>query len=205
MKWNIALVLFCLLLVTIRYLIIQEHFRPSQADQQIKISKLSVKETRPTGFVPKEKGVEVKVTDNNEVTVISPNNDVSNKKNDSINLQISMYGSKPFKKEKEEFLPSDKIYISLGFSHLEAGTYDIVTHWKTPKGTVARQIVRKVALKTNIDNYRVYFWFQLVENGLFTEMFTGERYKKEVYGQWEVLFFMNNEQIGKKKFMVADM
>ena len=120
-------------------------------------------------------------------------------------VQVSMNRSKPFVKEQDEFLPSDKIYISLVFPNLKAGKYHIVSHWKTPQGTIARKVVRNIDLKKDIQPYKVYFWFQLVENGFFTEMFTGAEYSRKVYGKWEVLFYLNDELIVTKDFILADI
>ncbi len=212
MKWNITLVLVCGLLLTIRFLFIHEYFGSNGIKQQIKITPLIIKKGK---LESDSKRTELLTFDNLNLTKeeqekrnlkgASDTRNPSKIGREGENLHVSMYSRRPFENEKYEFAPSDKIYISLVFPNLKAGDHNIVTHWKTPWGMIARKIVRETTLENDVERFNVYFWFQLVENGLFTEMFTGDAYKKKVYGKWEVLFYLNNEQIGRKYFVVADM
>lgn len=120
-------------------------------------------------------------------------------------VKASMYCSKPFGNEQDEFFPSDKIYISLNFPSLKAGQHNIATHWKTPWGTIARTVVRNIDLEKDVQFYNAHFWFQLVENGMFTQMFTGAEYGRKVYGKWEVQLYLNEEPVVRKHFVIAAM
>ena len=214
MKWNIALVLFLALLLTIRFLIVSNRYGSDVDQQQIRITPISIKKEK--------KGADIFHTESPDIasdklvgTVENNGQDVESesalvrgvKENEEGNgrVRVSMYNSKPFDKEMDKFLPSDRIYVSGMFSSLKAGKYNVVTHWKTPKGDIARKIVRQLNLQKDVENYRVYFWFQLVEKGLFSNMLTGSKYKDKVYGQWQVLLYLNEEQVMIKNFVISEL
>lgn len=212
MKWNIALVLFLASLLTIRYLLINDRFATEAGQQKIRIMPLIVKEEMPENTLFT---AELLSLDDNKKTN-SKNEDhqklfgttvgkVKSNGGKECFLQVTMHDSKPFVTEKSLFLPSDRIYVSLVFPKLKAGKYNIVSHWQTPWGTIARKTVKKVNLSKDAEPYRAYFWFQLVENSMFTKLFTGDDYKKKVYGQWEVLFYLDEEKITSKPFIVAKL
>ena len=215
MKWNIILVVFFVLLMGIRILINNEDSHGSEDNQeQIMITPIVIKksipendrndrEKNPFESVEKDKTIiENKKSIESNYTKIEKSE--KRKEEQKGALQVSMHSSRPFVNEQSKFHPSDKIYVSLVFPTLKAGQYNIVTHWKAPWGIVARKIVRKIELYEDTKDYRVHFWFQLVENSALTKMFTGADYQSRVYGNWKVLLYVNEEHIVTKSFVMAD-
>jgi len=199
MKWNVAIVFFFFLLLAGHYFLVDERFGSGDGQVKIRILPLTVsdvalKEAHPD-IVASREGRR-KTTGVHPVPVLMDGD---------VQVHVSLHNSKAFIGERDVFSPADKIYLSLVFPHLKAGQYHLATRWKTPQGNFARKVSRDIQLQHDVEKYGAYFWLQLVENNSFTQLFTGEEYKKKVYGAWEVLLYCNGRLIATKPFTVLDM
>jgi len=201
MKWNVGLVLFLASLLAIRFIIIDDRFSTDVNKPKIRINPIVI-DNRTLKEVFQETALLKQVGKREELTKSKNKQEGTN--NNAL-VHASLHCEKPFVKEQNEFFPSDKIYIALFFPKLKAGKHNLSTHWKTPWGTIARTVVRNIELNRDVQSYNAHFWFQLVENGMFTQMFSGSEYNRKVYGEWEVLFYLNKEPVVTKQFVVAAM
>lgn len=117
-------------------------------------------------------------------------------------VQSKMYQKKPFVKETYIFSPFDTVYVTVDLRHLKPGTYDLITDWKTPWGSLEHQSIHSFKILTQIPSYKLFSWLRLWENGPFKRAVTGEEYKKEFYGMWEVTMYLNGDQVTQNQFEV---
>lgn len=117
-------------------------------------------------------------------------------------VQSKMYQEKPFVKETYVFSPFDTVYVTVDFRYLKQGTYNLITDWKTPWGTLEHQSIHSFEILNQNPSYKVFSWLRLWKNGPFKRVVTGEEYKKEFYGMWEVTMYLNGDQVAKNQFEV---
>jgi hypothetical protein len=118
-------------------------------------------------------------------------------------VHIQMYNKQPFVEEIYEFSPSEKIYATVTFPQLKPGKYNLTANWIDP----ARRKVNTASHTIDLDHpsgHRVFFWLELMKNGAFTELFTGDEFKKSVYGTWEVEILMDSQPLQIRKFKIHD-
>jgi hypothetical protein len=124
------------------------------------------------------------------------------KKNEFDSVQSRMYQSKEFSSETYSFTPYDKFYILIDFRYLQAGKYTLLTDWITPWDTLEHQNSHTFEIVQPIPSYKVFSWLSLWKNGPFKRMISGEDFKKEFYGSWQVVLYLNGKQVGRHKFEV---
>lgn len=117
-------------------------------------------------------------------------------------VQSKMYQEKPFVKETYNFSPFDTVYVTVDFQHLKPGTYNLTTDWKTPWGSLEHQSIHSFEILNLIPSYKLFSWLRLWKNGPFKRAVTGEEYKKEFYGMWEVTMYLNGDQVTQNRFEV---
>lgn len=121
---------------------------------------------------------------------------------DFTSVQSGMYNDKTFIHETYHFTPFDREYVTVDFSHLHPGSYCLVTDWKTPWGSLEHQSSHTFVIQKPTPSYRVFSWLHLWKNGPFKRMVSGEGFKKEFYGDWEVIMYLNGAEVVRHKFDV---
>ena len=119
--------------------------------------------------------------------------------------ELRMYNKEPFTAESEvdDFFPSEKIFVTVTFPELPAGTYNLTANWLDP--SLRKNSSTNHTFKLDkTSGHRVKFWFELIKNGAFTEMFTGNEFKKSAYGTWQVEILMNSQPLQSKKFTIHE-
>jgi len=194
MKWNVGIVLCLVILLTLRYFVIESRFRSEGGQNRVKIKELVV-----------ENGVQ-----NSNLAAITPKKQknqqvgqAGERKKEST-LHASLHSKQPFVMPRAKFHPFEKVYIYLVFDHIKAGKHSLSTHWLSPRGKVAQKLVREFNLTEDVQSYGVYFWFELIRNGAFTRMFTGNEFSSKVYGVWQVITFLDGKKIDTREFTVTD-
>lgn len=194
MKWNIGIVLCLVILLTLRYFIIENRFRSEGGQNQAKI---------------KEQVAE-NVILNSSLADIAPqkqNNQqekqTGERKKEST-FHASLHSKQPFVLPRAKFHPFERVYIYLVFNHIKTGKHSLSTHWLSPQGKVVRRLIREFDLNQDVRSYGVYFWFELIRNGAFTRMFTGNEFSSKVYGVWQVITFLDGKKIDTREFLVTD-
>lgn len=117
-------------------------------------------------------------------------------------VQSKMYQEKTFVKETYTFSPFDTVYVTVDLRHLKQGTYNLITDWKTPWGSLEHQSIHSFEILDQSPSYKVFSWLRLWKNGPFKRAVTGEEYKKEFYGMWEVTIYLNGDQVTQNQFEV---
>lgn len=123
--------------------------------------------------------------------------------NQARSLQIKMYSKRAFLDEQYFFDSSEKLFLVMEFSQLEAGEHDILVLWTDPNGQSVNSSRRNISLLRQSPKHRVYFWLKLIKNGMFTEMFTGDEYKGAVHGRWAAEIYFDGTMIAAQHFMVS--
>ncbi len=113
-----------------------------------------------------------------------------------------MYLEKTFVTETYVFSPFEPIYIVVDFRQLAPGNYNLMTDWKTPWGALEHQSMHTFEIRKTAPSYKVFSWLQLWKNGPFKRAVTGEEFKKEFYGLWEVIVYLNGNEVTKHQFEV---
>ncbi len=121
---------------------------------------------------------------------------------DFSSIQSKMYRDESFTEETYLFTPFDKIYITVDFRNLNPGSYHLTTDWKTPWGSLEHQSIHSFTIKKLTPSYRVFSWLHLWKNGQFKRMTSGEEFKKEFHGAWQVILYLNGKQVAKHRFNV---
>ncbi len=192
-KWNSAIILVLAILLTVRYLFIESRFRSEGGQQQIRIQALVIEERKKTDQQRAAK-----------TSTDTLKRKKSTGKNDDEWLQASLYHQLPFVKKKTSFHPFEKVYIYLVFNPLKAGSHNISTHWISPQGKLNKRLSRDLELKKDIQSYGIYFWLELIRNGAFTRMFTGNEFSGKVYGDWKIIVYLNDKEVATRTFTVKD-
>lgn len=117
-------------------------------------------------------------------------------------VQSKMYQEKTFVKETYIFSPFDTVYVTVDFQHLKPGMYSLVTDWKTPWGSLEHQSIHSFEILTQIPSYTLFSWLRLWKNGPFKRTVTGEEYKNEFYGMWEVSMYLNGDRVTQNQFEI---
>jgi hypothetical protein len=117
-------------------------------------------------------------------------------------VQSKMYEDRTFLKETSIFSPFEPIYIVVDFKQLLPGSYNLMTDWKTPWGTLEHQSMHTFEIHVPAPTYKVYSWLQLWKNGPFKRAVTGEEFKKEFYGLWEVILYLNGDEVTSQQFEI---
>ncbi len=117
-------------------------------------------------------------------------------------LQIKMYRDREFLYEQYVFDPSGKVFLVMEFSQLEAGEHNISALWKAPDGKHVNTSRHKISLTRQSTKHRSYFWLKLMKNGIFTEMMTGDEYKGDIHGKWDVEIYLDGARITTQHFMI---
>ncbi len=192
MKWNIGIVLCLAILLTLRYFVIENRFRSEGGQNRLKIQRLVIEDA----------------IHNSKPTVVASNNDNKTEqigeKRKKNGFQISLHSKRPFVQKRVKFQPFERIYIYLVFDHIKVGKHNLSTHWLSPQGKVAQRLFREFDLNEDTGSYGVYFWFELIRNGAFTRMFTGNEFSSKVYGVWRVITYLNGKKIDSREFTVTD-
>lgn len=118
--------------------------------------------------------------------------------------RIQMYNEQPFTKELSAFFPFERIYVVMTFPCLEAGEYPFSAHWIDPAGKTVNTANHTLSLKQPATQKRIFFWLELMKNGAFTEMFTGEEYRGNVHGSWQVEIYLDHNLLGSQTFQIHD-
>ena len=126
----------------------------------------------------------------------------TSEKSEFVTVQSSMYRTKEFSKETYAFTPYDKFYILADFRYLHAGKYTLLTDWITPWDTLEHQNSHTFEIVRPTPSYKIFSWLSLWKNGPFKRMVSGEEFKKEFYGSWQVILYLNGKQVGNHKFEV---
>lgn len=119
-------------------------------------------------------------------------------------LQIRMYGDREFLGEQYSFDASDKVFLVMEFSQLEAGEHHILVLWKAPNGQPINSSRHTISLTRRSPKHRTFFWLKLIKNGMFTEMFTGAEYKGDIHGIWDAEIYFDSDRITSQKFMIRN-
>jgi hypothetical protein len=117
-------------------------------------------------------------------------------------VQSKMYQEKPFVREIYNFSPFDTVYVTVDFQYLKPGTYNLTTDWKTPWGSLEHQSIHSFEILNEIPSCKLFSWLRLWKNGPFKRAVTGEEYKKEFYGMWEVTMYLNGNRVAQNRFEV---
>lgn len=120
-------------------------------------------------------------------------------------VQVKMFSQKPFLKEKNIFLPSDRIYLVMEFGSLDAGRHLLSASWINPDGDTVNTADHIIDLNTPAVRHRSYFWLELMKNGGFTELITGREYKGNVYGTWRVEIHLDGKSVARHHFQIRDI
>ncbi len=120
-------------------------------------------------------------------------------------LHISMYNQKPFIDEQYAFIPSERIYLVIELQNLQAGKHYLSASWKIKNGRTVSISSHDIVLQEFRPLHRTYFWLELMKNGVFTEMFTGQEYKDDAFGKWEVQVTLDGTTIAKQHFEIRDL
>jgi hypothetical protein len=116
--------------------------------------------------------------------------------------RVAMFNEQEFKKEQTIFSPLDTIYFVIDLKGLEAEEYILTTDWITPMGVITRQTSYTFTLEKFTPDYRIYSWIRLMEKGPLAGSFTGNKFNREVYGEWTVKGYLNGNPIVEQKFEV---
>ena len=119
-------------------------------------------------------------------------------------LQIKMYGSRAFHKERYSFVPSEKMFLVLEFKQLEPGEYNLLALWKSPTGQLVSTSRHTVSLAGAARNHRSFFWLKLMRNGMVTKILTGKAYNRAIHGKWSVEIYINGTGIATQYFMMVN-
>jgi len=117
-------------------------------------------------------------------------------------VQSKMYQEKPFVRETYNFSPFDTIYVTVQFKRLQPGSYTLLTDWKTPWGNLEHQSIHTFEIQEPTPSYKVFSWLRLWKNGPFKRAVTGDEFKKEFYGMWEVIIYLNGDNVSKHQFEI---
>ncbi len=123
---------------------------------------------------------------------------------DSVAVETAFYSEKPFTEKKENFAPSDTVYILISLSKLKPGKYELVTDWNDPQGELVRQIPRSFEIKKGQSKYKASFWFRMLKTGRMKLLLTGSRYSNKSYGTWKVHVHLNGATLIHQEFEISD-
>ena len=121
---------------------------------------------------------------------------------DFATITTTMHRDKSFNREINAFNPFDTMYVLADFHDLKPGTYNLLTDWQSPWGSLEHQSIHTFVIEKITPSYKVFSWLRLWKNGPFKRAVTGEEYKKEFYGMWEVVLYLNGNQVAKNIFEV---
>jgi len=117
-------------------------------------------------------------------------------------VESGMYRDKTLSVTSSVYSPFDPMYVLVDFKDLAPGTYTLLTDWKTPWGSLEHQSVHTFGITDTAPSYRVLSWLRLWKNGPFKRALSGEEYNKEFYGMWEVILYLNGDEVTRHQFEV---
>ena len=108
-----------------------------------------------------------------------------------------------FTQQTDKFNIFQKVYLKIDCTEVPQGSHTISTQWIDSEGglqsershTFAVGVSRKLA---------AYFSLKHFPKGSLSQMISGSEYEEEQLGQWKVITFINNDQIGVNHFTVTD-
>jgi hypothetical protein len=97
----------------------------------------------------------------------------------------------------------EQVYLKIYCKDLSQGEHQISTEWVDNEGGLQRSDIHKFLL-TKQQDYTCFFHFKLMPKGSLLRMISGNDFDDEQYGQWAVLTYIDNHQIGRNEFSYND-
>ena len=117
-------------------------------------------------------------------------------------VRSGMFKSRPFAKESYQFTPFDKMYLAIDFTGLDTGSYTMLTDWITPWGSLEHQASHSFTITDPAADYKVFSWLRLWKNGPFRRVMSGEEFKNEFYGSWQVIVYLTGNRVARHQFQI---
>jgi hypothetical protein len=113
-----------------------------------------------------------------------------------------VYSNNTFLEKSATFYAFDNVYLKFECSNLTPGNYNLNLEWINPKGILQKNSSHSFIIDSN-QNYVMHFSFRLNQNGVFSQIFTGEEFAEEQYGKWKVISYLDNHRIGENQFHIV--
>ena len=117
--------------------------------------------------------------------------------------QASTFSDNTFTEKTDEFSVYEQVYLKIYCLGLSQGEHHINTEWIDNEGGLQRSDSHKFILKKRQD-YTCFVNFKLMPKGTLLQMSTGKDFNDEQYGQWSVVTYIDNYQIGRNEFSLDD-
>jgi hypothetical protein len=112
-----------------------------------------------------------------------------------------VYSDKTYLEEAISFYAYDDVYLKYVCSIFTPGNHTINLEWINPEGVLQKNSSHSFDLDSNQD-YVVFFSFRLNQNGIFSQIFTGEEFAENQYGEWKIISYLDDHRIGEKLFHI---
>lgn len=117
--------------------------------------------------------------------------------------KASTFSDNTFTEKADVFSVYEQVYLKIYCKGLSQGEHRISTEWVDNEGGLQRSDSHKFLLKKRQD-YTCFFNFKLMPKGTLLQISTGKDFDDAQYGQWFVVTYIDNYQIGRNKFSLND-
>jgi hypothetical protein len=121
----------------------------------------------------------------------------------SPHCKSSTFSDNTFTLKANSFSVYEQVYLKIYCEGLSQGEHRINTEWIDNQGGLQRSDSHIFLLKKRQD-YSCFFQFKLMPKGSLLRMLSGNDFDDEQYGQWAVLIYVDNHQIGRNEFSLND-
>ncbi len=121
----------------------------------------------------------------------------------SSQCEASTFSDNTFTKKADVFSVYEQVYLKIYCKGLSQGEHQISTEWIDNEGGLQRSGSHQFLLKKRQD-YTCFFNFKLMPKGTLLQMSTGKDFDDAQYGQWSVMTYIDNYQIGRNEFSLND-
>ena len=115
----------------------------------------------------------------------------------------STFSDSTFTNKADSFSVYEQVYLKIYCKGLSQGEHQINTEWIDNEGGLQRADSH-VFLINKQQDYSCFFQFKLMPKGSLLRMLSGNDFDDEQYGQWTVLIYVDNHQIGRNEFSLND-
>ena len=117
--------------------------------------------------------------------------------------KATTFSNNTFTQTADTFNVYEQVYLKIYCKDLSQGEHQISTEWVDNEGGLQRSDTHKFLL-TKQQDYTCFFHFKLMPKGSLLRMISGKDFDDEQYGQWAVVTYIDNHQIGRKEFSYND-
>ena len=121
----------------------------------------------------------------------------------SPHCEAAIFSDNTFTKKTDAFSVYERVYLKIYCTGIPQGEHQINTEWIDNEGGLQRSDSHAFLLEKRQD-YTCYFHFKLMPKGSLLQMLSGKDFDDEQYGQWAVLTYIDNHQIGRNEFSLND-